>query len=169
MRQATSTASPRYNGAAPKRMKLASTGQRFYRHLQTMSGSDPACDEDQRLIYLVDDEEMMLNIAEAILAANGYRLKKFLDPMSALDSFSREPHKPALLLTDYNMSPIDGVELSARCKSEHPELKVLIVSGTAGPDIVIDRPDTVDRFLTKPYQLAELVDAVRALLGPGAV
>jgi DNA-binding NtrC family response regulator len=127
---------------------------------------NPASTDDasQCLIYLVDDEETLLNIAEVALARNGYRLKKFQDPVSALDSFNRETPKPSLLMTDYAMSPMNGVELSAKCKSAHPELKVLIVSGTAGPEIVLERPDAVDKFLNKPYALHDLISTVRAML-----
>src|SRR6185436_20559817 len=99
-----------------------------------MPGSAPTPGESRCLIYLVDDEEILLNIAELALVADGYQLKKFQDPVSALNSFTLEPRKPSLLMTDYAMSPMNGVELSARCKSEHPGLKVLIVSGTAGPE-----------------------------------
>jgi DNA-binding NtrC family response regulator len=134
-----------------------------------MSAPAPMRANSQCLIYLVDDEEMLLNIAEVALLPDGYTLKKFQDPQAALDSFTREPRKPSLLLTDYAMSPMNGVELSAKCKSAHPELKVLIVSGTAGAEIVCQSPDTIDKFMNKPYELDELVATVRSLLKPDAV
>src|SRR5687768_8790970 len=88
------------------------------------------------LIYLVDDEEMMLNLAEVALLDSGYALKKFQDPRAALEAFKQESHKPSLLLTDFAMMPMNGLELSAKCKSSHPALKILLVSGTAGPEVV---------------------------------
>ena len=122
-----------------------------------------------RLIYLVDDEELLLDLAEDSLLPEGYALKKFQDPQAALESFTREPRKPALLLTDYAMSPINGIELSTKCKSAHPGLKILMVSGTAGPDIMHTAPGTVDQFLSKPYHPSELARTVRSMLASDTV
>lgn len=117
-----------------------------------------------RLIYLVDDEEILLELAEVSLLADGYALKKFQSPQAALDSFAQEPSKPSLLLTDYAMGSMNGLELSAKCKLAHPGLKILMVSGTAGPEVVEQSPGTVDQFLSKPYKPAELARTVRSML-----
>ena len=119
---------------------------------------------DDRLIYLVDDEEILLELAEVTLLADGYALKKFQNPQTAFESFKQEARKPFLLLTDYAMDSMNGMELSAKCKSAHPALKILMVSGTAGPEVAHEAPGTVDRFLTKPYMPAELAHTVRSLL-----
>jgi len=116
------------------------------------------------LIYVVDDEEVLLDLAEVALTEDGYALKKFQDPRAALESFANEPHKPSLLLTDYAMGAMSGIELSTRCKSAHPELKIIMVSGTAGPEIIINAPVEVDEFIGKPYEPELLARTVRALL-----
>lgn len=120
--------------------------------------------KDDRLIYLVDDEEILLELAEVTLLPDGYALKKFQDPKAAFESFTREPCKPSLLLTDYAMGTMTGMELSTKCKSAHPPLKILMVSGTEGPEIVHQAPGTVDKFMPKPYKPAELASTVRSLL-----
>jgi CheY-like chemotaxis protein len=118
------------------------------------------------LIYLVDDEEILLNLAEVALLRDGYTLRKFCDPQAALDAFGRETPKPSLLLTDFAMTPMNGLELSARCKSTHPTLKILLVSGTAGPELMTNCSTTIDGFLQKPYEPAELARRVRSMLRP---
>ena len=130
-----------------------------------MSGSASTAGKSERLVYLVDDEDVLLDMAEVALLAEGYELKKFHDPHTALESFTREPHKPSLLLTDYAMVPMNGVELSLKCKSAYPALKVLLVSGTAGPEIMPQFPVSVDKFMQKPYEPGELASTVRSLLG----
>ena len=121
------------------------------------------------LIYLVDDEEMLLDMAEFALQPHGYALRRFQDPEAALDAMRQEPTKPALLLTDYAMGSMTGLELSVKCKASHPELKILMVSGTAGSEIVLQSPGTVDHFMPKPYSLTELANTVRSLLGANVV
>jgi DNA-binding NtrC family response regulator len=123
----------------------------------------------QMLIYLVDDEELLLNLAEVALCKDGYALKKFQNPELAFEAFTRETSKPSLLLTDYAMKPIDGLELSARCKSAHPSLKILLVSGTVDSDFVQSAPVRVDFFISKPYEPAHLARTVRSLLASDAV
>ena len=129
-----------------------------------MAGHAQSSTDCSFLIYLVDDEELLLNLAEDSLLPDGYALKKFLDPQAAFESFTREPCKPSLLLTDYAMSPLNGIELSTRCKSAHPKLKILMVSGTAGPEIMNTLPGAVDQFLAKPYRPADLASTVRSML-----
>lgn len=131
----------------------------------SVPGTTPA--KDDRLIYLVDDEELLLELAEMSLLPDGYALKKFQNPQVAFESFTREPCKPSLLLTDYAMDSMNGMELSAKCKSAYPALKILMVSGTAGPEVVDEAaPGTVDRFMAKPYNPADLASTVRSLLTP---
>jgi CheY-like chemotaxis protein len=134
-----------------------------------MSGHAQSSSDHDFLIYLVDDEELLLDLAEDSLLPDGYALKKFLDPQAAFDAFTHELRKPSLLLTDYAMSPFNGIELSTRCKSAYPNLKILMVSGTAGPEIMDVAPGAVDQFLAKPYQPAVLARTVRSMLTPGAV
>ena len=120
--------------------------------------------EPDRLIYLVDDEALLLELAEVSLLPDGYALKKFQDPQAAFESFTSEPCKPSLLLTDYAMGEMNGMQLSAKCKSAYPALKILMVSGTAGPEVFSEAPGTVDKFMPKPYKPVELADTVRSLL-----
>jgi len=121
------------------------------------------------LIFLVDDEPVLLDMAEVALQPEGYELRRFENPEAALAAFNQENSKPALLLTDYAMDAMNGIELSVKCKASHPGLKILMVSGTAGPEIVLQSPGTVDRFMPKPYSPTELVNTVRALLSGKAV
>jgi len=116
------------------------------------------------LIYLVDDEELMLDIAEVALMGNGYRLKRFNDPAAAYQSFEQEKPKPTLLLTDYQMQPINGLELSEKCKAASPDLKILMLSGTVGEEITRESKVRLDGFIAKPYAAATLARTVGSLL-----
>jgi DNA-binding NtrC family response regulator len=116
------------------------------------------------LLYLVDDEPLLLDLAEATLQDH-YLVRKFQDPEEAWKAFGKDSPKPALLITDYAMGKMNGLDLIARCKNACPELKTMLLSGTAGAEIVLNSSVKVERFLGKPYSPQTLVDMVKQVLG----
>jgi CheY-like chemotaxis protein len=116
------------------------------------------------LIYLVDDEPLLLDLAEASLAPGGFIVKKFVDPEEALKAFAKARPKPDVLVTDYAMGKMNGVELLEKCRAHRPDLKCVLISGTVGAEVVLDAPTKVDRFMGKPYQPESLLELVRRVL-----
>jgi len=116
------------------------------------------------LIYVVDDEPMLLELASVILHPLGYQVKTFRDPDTALQAFqSAQPH-PALIITDYAMHTMTGMDLIVECKRLRPGQKIILVSGTVGEEVFNDAPVRPDRFLAKPYEIRELTELVRTVL-----
>jgi CheY-like chemotaxis protein len=120
-------------------------------------GGDP-------LIYLVDDEPMLLELASVILEPLGYTVESYSSPESALSAFEAAEPKPALIVTDYAMHKMTGLQLAAACRQIRPKQKVLLVSGTVGPEVCHGAAVIPDRFLAKPYQSKQLIDAVESIL-----
>ena len=60
-------------------------------------------------VFLVDDQELLLDLAEVSLSNRGYRLRKFHDPAIALRCFRKARKKPDLLITDYAMGKMNGL------------------------------------------------------------
>ena len=89
------------------------------------------------LIFLVDDQPMLLDLAEMSLQSEGYSLKKFTDPELALKAFLKARPKPVLLITDYALGKMNGLELVEKCKEAKPDLTSILISGTAGAEIVL--------------------------------
>jgi CheY-like chemotaxis protein len=117
------------------------------------------------LIYIVDDEPLLLDLAEASLAPGGFTVKKFNDPDEALKSFAKARVKPDVLVTDYAMGKMNGVELLEKCRAHRSDVKCVLLSGTVGAEVVLDAPTKVDRFVGKPYQPETLLELVRRVLG----
>src|SRR6202000_2057380 len=82
------------------------------------------------LIYVVDDEPMLLELAEVILQPEGYDIQTFRDPEKALQTFTAGKLRPALLVTDYAMHTMNGMELIEGFRKLEPAQKILLVSGT---------------------------------------
>src|SRR5436190_19103776 len=120
--------------------------------------------DEEPLLYLVDDQEVALDVAEAMLEGEGFRIKKFVDPEEAWKSFQREKAKPDVLITDYAMGKMNGLELIEKCKGKYPSLKTLLISGVASAEVQFSATVPADRFLAKPYPAPTLAETVRELL-----
>ena len=59
---------------------------------------------------------------------------------------------------------MNGLELAEACRRIQPNQKVLLVSGTVGPEAYEGATVFPDRFLAKPYETKELIDAVEVVL-----
>lgn len=117
------------------------------------------------LIYVVDDEPTLLELAEYILEMEGFRYEKFEEPRKALAAFQSANPKPDLVITDYVMLGMDGLQLVGECLRAKPDLKSILVSGTVQEEVVHRSPVQVDRFLRKPYLAQEFLEAIHSVLG----
>ena len=117
------------------------------------------------LIFVVDDEPMLLELASVVLEPLGYAIKTFRDPKQALRAYTDADPRPALLITDYAMHLMTGMELITACRRLQPQQKILLISGTVDEKVYRHSPVKPDRFLAKPYQAKQLVEAVKSLIG----
>jgi CheY-like chemotaxis protein len=128
----------------------------------TQNGKAP---EARPLIYVVDDEPMLLELSSLILAPAGFRVETYRDPLAAVRAFSLANPLPDLIITDFAMHQMNGLDLIRDCRRIHPEQKILMVSGTVDAGIYQNAPDQPDAFLAKPYSATELTALVKKLLG----
>ena len=70
----------------------------------------------------------------------------------------------AIILTDYFMGKMNGLELLTRCKQLDPAVKTILLSGTVEEDFVQEHASQPDKFLQKPFRPQNLVETVRGLL-----
>jgi DNA-binding NtrC family response regulator len=115
-------------------------------------------------IFVVDDEIMVGEVVEAILNLEGFEARYFSDPTEALKAFRHAQIKPELLLSDYVMTPMNGMELIHHCKEDSPKLHTILYSGNVGEDIVRRYQIKPDAFLTKPFLPKTLVGLVQKML-----
>ena len=112
-------------------------------------------------IFVVDDEPSLLDLATSVLAPLGYDVQTFVNPKFALAAFTAR--KPAVVVTDYAMAEMSGIDLIRECKRLNPEQKFMLVSGTIDENIYADSFAKPDIFLNKPYSTRELIDSVKKL------
>jgi CheY-like chemotaxis protein len=131
--------------------------------MSTPASKGPPAAKDT-LIYVVDDEAMIITLVEAILAPTGYRLELFRDPALLLQRLAETKAKPHLLITDFAMGAINGLELIQRARALHPALRTLLISGTVDERFARLSAVQPNRFLAKPFQSRALLDAVASVL-----
>ena len=114
-------------------------------------------------IFVVDDEPMLLEMAVMILEPLHFRVRTFRDPQTAVAEFSAANPRPALIVTDYAMHSMSGMDLIRECRRIHPKQKIILLSGTVDENIYTKAEAKPDRFLAKPYQVSDFVTLVQSL------
>ncbi len=123
------------------------------------SGDAPA------LIFVVDDEVLLAEMAAVVLRAKGYEVQTFATAEAALAAFTAVRSRPCLVITDFAMPEMTGLGLISACRDMDPGQKTILVSGTQAEEVYREAPCKPDRFLAKPFRAAELIEAVQALVG----
>jgi DNA-binding NtrC family response regulator len=113
-------------------------------------------------VFVVDDEPMLLELAAIIIKSMGYEVRTFRDPETALKEYILAP--PDLVITDYAMGRMSGMDLIRECRRLNPKQKMILISGTVDEHVFADAMVRPDRFLTKPYQFTEFSSCIRELL-----
>jgi signal transduction histidine kinase/ActR/RegA family two-component response regulator/HAMP domain-containing protein len=117
-------------------------------------------------ILIVEDEEMLRELAREILKDAGYRILEATSGREALEVWKQNAGKIDLLLTDMVMPEgVSGVDLASRLTAEAPALKVVFMSGYTAEEVNADLLQrTHASFIQKPYGTAELTKVVRDCL-----
>jgi CheY-like chemotaxis protein len=117
------------------------------------------------LAYIVDDEPMLLDLNEAVLRSIGFDVRRFRAAEIAFEAYKVAPVAPRIIITDYAMHRMTGLELTAHCRAMNPGQKILMVSGTVEASVFKDAPHKPDAFMAKPYSTDHLTEVVRSLTG----
>lgn len=112
-------------------------------------------------VLLVEDEEPIRNLMTRIFERAGYEVISFDSPVEALESASGAP-LPDLLVIDLGLPGMSGHELADRFKEQHPDRKILFISGTL-EERAASASEGCD-FVPKPFGPAELLDKARTCL-----
>ena len=119
---------------------------------------------DSRRVWVVDDDRSVRFVLATALRDAGYEVDGFENAASALAAL-RVRGAPDLLFTDVRMPGEDGLVLLDRLKSVHPQLPVIVMS--AYTDVASTASafrGGAHEFLSKPFDLDELLSRVRNLL-----
>jgi CheY-like chemotaxis protein len=125
------------------------------------------CHHTPPVIFVVDDDPALLELTELLLRSKGYDLRAFCSPYSALEALKQCSTPPDLLLTDYDMGTMNGIELIERFRALFPQLRSVVISGTIEPEVILYHPTKVSGFISKPFKPDDLLARVEAILTRG--
>lgn len=115
-------------------------------------------------IFLVDDDPGQLALLTAQLErSRAFSTESFLDPRTALERVLADP--PDAVICDLVMPDMDGLELTARLRTTHPTLPIIIASGRGTErDAAACYEAGANDFVTKPVEPGTLIARLRRQL-----
>ena len=111
-----------------------------------------------RAILFVDDHEVLARLSCEILEMQGYRAVSAYNGEDALRKFDEEDFD--ILVTDFRMDGMNGIELAQRVHQKDPNIPVIIVTGY-GP---VDGGKDVVACLQKEDLFPALLEKIKAFL-----
>jgi two-component system cell cycle response regulator DivK len=121
-----------------------------------------------RTVLVVEDDTQLQVLAARVIQTCGHNAVVASNGMEARRLAAADP-APDLVLMDLALPGEDGFEVTRALKAQHPGLTVIAVSAHA---MVTDRDRAraagCSGFLTKPYQIDQLIQVIKGTLGEAA-
>lgn len=120
--------------------------------------------DGQRVLY-VDDDEAMVFLVTRMLEDSGFRVAGFGRGEDALMALQDDPDAFDLVVTDFNMPGLSGLDVAREVQRIRPALPVIITSGYVTKALTADaRAAGVREVVYKPNTVDELCRTVQQLL-----
>ena len=123
------------------------------------------CLGDDKMILLIDDEEMVLDVGSQLLSRLGYSVLTATSGAEAIDLYEEHKDHVQLIILDLCMPDMDGKQTYLYLKGLNPCIKVLLTTGLS-----MDGPakemlaNGCNGFIQKPYRMSELSTKVSEIL-----
>lgn len=119
--------------------------------------------EPQRLVFIVDNEELIVRALNRVLVRAGYRTACLSSAAAARERMIDEA--PAAVITDLNMPLEHGLSLLSDLRRRDPQLAtVLMTGGELTPEMVMLADQFADAVVSKPCEPSQLVEQLDQLL-----
>ena len=114
-------------------------------------------------ILMVDDNEVFRRPLQRALEAAGFEVVAVPSAEDALDIL--DGSTVDLVLTDYRLPGMDGVQLITRIKATHPAMAIIAMTAYRTVESAVEaRRRGADDYLVKPFEMADLLRALHRAL-----
>ncbi len=118
-------------------------------------------------IMVVDDDHDQANLFNLFLARLGVDSISFNDPSLALKHYEQYSGRYSLVLLDWMMPRIDGINLANKLRNHNPKVKIVLVSGHFIKDIITNdefkKVNIID-VIQKPVSFMEFGRRIKQVL-----
>ena len=116
-------------------------------------------------ILLVDDEKAMVDAIQPMIERLGYKVTARTSSIEALETFRANPDRFDLVITDFTMPHMTGVELTKDLLKLRSDIPIILCTGYS-EHINDDKAKAsgIRAFLTKPVFLGEIANTIRKVL-----
>ena len=122
---------------------------------------------EPQTILVVEDEEMLRDLAVHILGAEGYRVITARDGVEAVEVFAAHRDEIGLVVCDLGLPRLGGRDVFLKMKEFKPTVRAIVASGYLEPTMrsEILKEGVIDT-IQKPYDFRELVTKIGSIIGP---
>ena len=114
---------------------------------------------------VIDDEvDLAYLFKDALSQIDGVRVFNFNDPSLFLEHFKANHQSYRVVITDYRMPGMTGLELLEKMKAINPAVTRILISAFEITDELFEECNCIDKFFQKPVSMVTLIDEVEMQL-----
>jgi CheY-like chemotaxis protein/two-component sensor histidine kinase len=121
--------------------------------------------DKKQKILIIDDDEDLRELICWVLGVEGYGVQAYGDPLEALESLREGRHIPQLMIVDFQMQGMNGLEFLASKREigylEVSQCPVLLMSASSDELDMSGEPKDLKDVLKKPLDLESLVEKIK--------
>lgn len=134
---------------------------------RSVEGNDEAMrnmqdESNQRLIMIVDDDQALGEMLSIVLESEGFKTVTCLDGWRAVEMFPTL--QPDLMLLDVMLPGLDGVQVAQRIRQNSNTPIIMLTAKSDTTDVVKGLEAGADDYVSKPFEVVELMARIRARL-----
>jgi DNA-binding response OmpR family regulator len=110
-------------------------------------------------VMVVDDDEELTNIYKRFLEISGFNSVSFTDPLLALDHYIQNHGKFCLVITDWEMPNLDGIQFAKKIREYNTTVKILLITAYSTDESFkeeVYREARISDVIEKPFSFKEL-------------
>ncbi len=121
-----------------------------------------------KLVSIIDDEQDITTLFhEALRSINGITVFAFTDPILALEHFQKNKDAYVLVISDFRMTGLNGMELLRKMKAMNKYVRTVLMTALEVQDTIFSdytKKRIINGFFQKPVRLNDLIKEVHEQL-----
>jgi PAS domain S-box-containing protein len=130
-----------------------------------LSQEAAACKGQESILFVEDDQDQLVLIPR-VLSQLGYSVTALPTGREAYERIVADNQSIDLIITDYDMPEMNGLQLAHQIETVNPQIPIIIVTGRKKPEGMNNAAANIKKLISKPYNKTTISEAIREVLGP---